>query len=53
MNEEQIKTLCKLIIENGNKPINDVQKELLKQAVDKSRTWQELMAVAMIYARAE
>ena len=51
MNEEQIKELCKYVIDNGDRQISDVQKELLKQAVDKSSTWQELMMVALVYSR--
>ena len=51
MNENQIKELCKYVIDNGDRQISDVQKELLKQAIDKSNTWQELMTVALVYSR--
>ena len=33
MTEEQIKFICKQAIEHGNKPLTDIQKELLKQAL--------------------
>ena len=46
MNEQQIKLLCKLAIENSNHPFTNLEKELLKQAVDESKNWNELLAVA-------
>ena len=35
------------MIEHGNREFTDVEKEMLKAAVDQSRNWQELLAVAM------
>ncbi len=37
MTEQEIKTLCKLVIEHGNRDFTEAEKELLKAAVDKSR----------------
>ena len=48
MTEEQIKALCKFLIDNGNHSITDTEKEMLKQAVDQSRNWQELFTVAIV-----
>ena len=48
MTEEQIKMLCKWIIDNSNRPITDIEKEALKQAVDSSKNWNELITVALL-----
>ena len=34
MSEEQIKFLCKWLVENGDRPLSPIQKELIKQAID-------------------
>lgn len=47
MTEEQIKTLCKIAVENSNRPLSDFQKELIKQAVDQAKTPME-MVVAIL-----
>lgn len=47
MSEQDIKEACKYVIEHGQRDFTDAEKELLKQAVDQSRNWQELLAVAM------
>lgn len=47
MTEQQIKELCKLVIENGNRDFTEIEKEMLKTAVDQSRNFQELLAVAI------
>ncbi len=47
MTEQQIKELCKLVIEHGQRDFTDEEKEMLKAAVDQSRNWQELFTVAM------
>ena len=47
MTEEQIKTLCKWIIDNGNRPLSDSEKELIKQAIDKAKNVEELTTVAI------
>ena len=46
MNEQQIKMFCKLAIEKSKHSFTDIEKELLKLAVDKSKNWDELIAVA-------
>ena len=51
MNEEQIKAISKFLIENGNHKLNDVEKELLKQAVDQSHNWQELFLTMMMASK--
>ena len=48
MTEEQIKFLCKWLIENSSQPLTDLEKEMLKQAVDSSKNWEELITVAFI-----
>lgn len=48
MNEEQIKTLCKFLIENGQRNLTEIEKELFKQAIDQSHTWQELILTMML-----
>lgn len=47
MTEQQIKEICKLVIEHGNRDFTDEEKTLLKAAVDQSRNWQELFNVAV------
>lgn len=47
MREEQLKFLCKWIIDNGNRPLSDKEKELIKQAIDKAKNVDELTAVAV------
>ena len=47
MNEDQIKLLCKLAVEYGNRPFSHDEKELLKQAIDQSKDWVELFSIAL------
>lgn len=49
MNEEQIKFLCKWMIDHGNRPLTELEKELFKQAIDKAKNTNEL-AVAIAAA---
>jgi hypothetical protein len=37
MTEQEIKTMCKLAVEYSNHPLTDLDKELLKQAIDKAK----------------
>ena len=46
--EELAKSISKFLIENRTRNLTDIEKELLKQAVDQSRNWQELIAVVMM-----
>ena len=36
MTEQEIKAMCKLAVENSNHPLTDLDKELLKQVIDKA-----------------
>ena len=47
MNEQQIKLLYKLAVENSKRPFTDKEKELLKQAIDKAKNWDDLIAIAL------
>ena len=49
MNEEQLKFLYKWIIENSNKQLSPVGKELLKKAIDDAHTVEELAMVLCVY----
>lgn len=51
MTEEQIKALCRFMIENGKRKFSDFEKELLNQAVDQSRNWQELILTMMMASK--
>ena len=42
MTEEQIKSLYKLAIDN-NRLLNDLEKELIKQAIDQAKTPMEMV----------
>ncbi len=46
--EELAKALSKFLIEHRNQRLTDVEKEMLKAAVDQSRNWQELLAVMIV-----
>lgn len=47
MTEEQLKFLCKWLIDNGNRPLSDTEKEAIKQAIDKANSIEDLTAVAV------
>ena len=46
--EQNLKDLCKWVLENSNKPLSEEQKELLKHAIDSSKTIDELFTTAII-----
>lgn len=48
MTEKGIKELCKWALENRNKQLSKEQKELLKQAIDQSKTVEELLLTAIM-----
>lgn len=48
MTEEQIKLICKWVIENSSRPFTVLEKEALKQAIDNSKSWGDLLAVAIM-----
>ena len=47
ISEQQIKIMCKLAVEYGNRPFSKSEKEALKEAIDQSNNWDELLAVAI------
>ena len=42
---DRVKELCKFLIDNGNNQFTDGQKELIKHAVDQTRTPQQLVEI--------
>ena len=51
MTEEEIaKAVSRFIIENGNRNLTTMDKKLLKQAVDQTQNWYQLLTI-MIMAR--
>ena len=51
MTEEQVKFLCKWMIDNGNRPITEFEKEVIKQAIDNARNSQEIVLAILTYLR--
>ncbi len=51
MNEKEIKFLCKWLVDNGNRPLTDLEKELIKQAIDKADNINDLFAIAVASTR--
>lgn len=48
MTEEQsVKLICKVMVENGSKQFTHEQKELLKQAIDQADTPRQLLEVML------
>jgi hypothetical protein len=43
MTEEQYKFLCKWIVDNGNRPLSETDKELIKQAIDNAKSPAEIV----------
>ena len=43
MTEEQVNLLCKWMVDNGNRSLTKFEKEIIKQAIDKSRSPQEMV----------
>ena len=43
MTEEQVKFLCKWMVDNGNRPLKELKKELIKQAIDNAKNPQEMI----------
>lgn len=50
MTEEQIKFLCKWAVQNSQRPLTDEEKEAIKQAIDASKSIEELFMVAFASA---
>lgn len=51
MTEQEIKIICKQLVEQSNRPLTTAEKETIKQAIDKSENWGELLATALLYAK--
>ena len=47
MSEKELKEYCKLAVDHTQQNLSDTQKEIIKQAIDKSKNMQELIAVAI------
>ena len=43
MTEEQIKFVCKQFVENSKRPLTELDKELIKRAIDKSKNFPEMI----------
>ncbi len=47
MSEQDVKLLCKCAIENGQRQLTPVEKELLKKGIDDAKSFQDFLAVAL------
>lgn len=47
MEEKAFKEMCKWAVDHGNHPLTQQQKEVLKNAIEQSKTLKELFIVAM------
>ena len=47
MTEQEAKFLCKWAIENGQRQLTPVEKELLKKGIDAAKSFQDFLAVAL------
>ena len=47
MTEQEAKFLCKWAIENGQRQLTPVEKELLKKGIDDAKSFQDFLAVAL------
>ena len=43
MTEEQVKFLCKQVVDHSNRPLTQYDKELIKQVIDISNTPEEMI----------
>lgn len=43
MTEEQYKFLCKWMVDNGNRPLSEMDKELIKQTIDNAKSPMEIV----------
>lgn len=42
MTEEEYKLLCKWLVDNGNRPLTEIEKELIKQTIDNAKSPMEI-----------
>ena len=47
MTEQDVKLLCKWAIENGQRQLTPVEKELLKNGIDDAKSFQDFLAVVL------
>ncbi len=47
MNTEQLKHICKYVVEYSNRPFTRDEKDILKHLIDMSRDFEELLSVAI------
>lgn len=47
MTGQEIKAMCRLAVERLNYPLTDLDKELLKQAIDKAKSAQEMVVAVL------
>lgn len=48
MNEDQVKAILKWIVENGNRPLTNEQKEIIKQAIDRCKTVDDFLSMTFL-----
>lgn len=48
MTKEQLKCISKWLVDNYKRPISDIEKELIKQAIDRSQNVEELVTVLLL-----
>lgn len=46
--EEISKMLCKWMVDNANRPLSEVEKEIIKKAIDEAKTPQEMVAAVSL-----
>lgn len=51
MTEKEIKYLCNYVIDNGNRSLSDLEKELAKKAIEESKTIEQLVSTLLIIMR--
>ena len=47
MTEKELKFLCKWLVDNSNRPLSKEEKEIIKQAIDKSNSIEDLILIAI------
>ena len=47
MTEREIKEMCKWVIDNSNQPLTKTEKEIIKQAIDNAKSFNELLGIAL------
>ena len=47
MDEKAIKEMCKWIVDHGNRPLTQVQKEMIKATIEIAKTPQELIGAVI------